>query len=252
MSQSPVGAPSWFDLMTPDPDGVQPFYAAVFGWTFTEDSGPEMGHYRMALVDGKTAAGIGKLQGDMPTAWSVYLRTEDADATAEKVTAAGGQVVAPPMDVGDAGRMAIFADVGGAVFGVWQNGQHTGAQVHAEHGAMTWSEVNVPDGPAACAFYGAVFGTESRKMEGMDYWTQHLNGNDAPEFGVLEMNEEWQGMPAHWMPYFRVSDTDAACAQVDGNGGQVRVKAFDTPHGRLAVVADPHGATFMVMGPNKG
>lgn len=253
MSLSPVGAPSWFDLMSPDPDAVQAFYAQLFGWDFTPDSGPEMNHYRMAMHGGKLAAGIGRMQEGMPrSVWSVYLRTADADATAAAVTEAGGAIIAPPMDIPEAGRMAIFADPGGAVFGVWQNGTHTGAQNKGEPGGMTWAEVNVPDGAAANAFYAAICGVEARKLEGMDYWTQHLDGHDVPEFGVLQMTAEWEGVPPHWMPYFRVADTDAACVTVGEAGGKVCVPAFDTPYGRISVVEDPYGATFSIIGPASG
>src|SRR5260370_12167927 len=50
---------------------------------------------------------------EAPTAWSVYISTDDADALAKKVEAAGGKVLAPPFDVGDQGRMATFADPSG-------------------------------------------------------------------------------------------------------------------------------------------
>jgi len=252
MSAAPVGAPSWFDLSSPDPDAAEAFYGKVFGWTFTEDSGPEMGHYRMAVLDGKVAAGLGKMQEGMPrSAWSVYLRTEDADATAEKVVAEGGQLVAPPMDIPQAGRMAIFADPGGAVFGVWQNGAHEGAEVMQQPGAMAWAEVNSPDASVANDFYGAICGVQPKKLEGMDYYTQHLgSAEEPPAFGVLQMNEQWEGVPPHWMPYFAVADTDATCEKVTEAGGKVCVPPFDTPYGRIAVVEDPFGATFSLTGSN--
>src|SRR5260370_8988010 len=57
---------------------------------------------------------------EAPTAWSVYISTDDADALAKKVEAAGGKVLAPPFDVGDQGRMATFADPSGGGFSASQ------------------------------------------------------------------------------------------------------------------------------------
>lgn len=39
-----------------------------------------------------------------------------------------------PMDVFDAGRMTLAADPTGAVFGVWQAGNHTGYSFAASRG----------------------------------------------------------------------------------------------------------------------
>ena len=52
--------------------------------------------------------------------WTTYIAVKSADETAARVTDAGGQVITPPFDIVDAGRMAVFADPAGAVFCVWQ------------------------------------------------------------------------------------------------------------------------------------
>ena len=49
-----------------------------------------------------------------PDVWSVYLATDDAQATADAAVANGGQVYVPPMPVGDLGTMLLLADAGGA------------------------------------------------------------------------------------------------------------------------------------------
>ena len=90
--------------------------------------------------------------------WATYVNVESADDTAAKVTAAGGQVIVPPMDVMDVGRMAVFTDSVGAFFSVWQPGTHPGAQLVNEPGTCSWSELITTDVDASKAFYGAVFG----------------------------------------------------------------------------------------------
>jgi uncharacterized protein len=42
-----------------------------------------------------------------------YLATPDADVTAARIKGAGGQLVMEPMDIMDAGRMAVAVDTAG-------------------------------------------------------------------------------------------------------------------------------------------
>ena len=44
-----------------------------------------------------------------------------------------------------------------------------------------------------------------------------------------------------------VTDTDATVAKATEMGGNVIAPPFDTPYGRMAVVADDQGAVFAVM-----
>jgi len=119
----------------------------------------ETGGYRMFQQDGQSVGGLmGQMQEGQPTAWSTYVSVADADETAAKVTAAGGTVVVAPMDVMDIGRMAVFADPTGAVFGVWQPKSFTGADLVNEPNSLCWNEVLTRDADADKRFYPAVFG----------------------------------------------------------------------------------------------
>jgi predicted enzyme related to lactoylglutathione lyase len=246
-----TGVPSWFDLMTPDMDKAMAFYGGLFGWTY-ERGGAEYGGYSMCKVGDRYAAGMGPLTPDMqaPSAWTVYLASSDVDASAAKVAELGGTVMMPPMTVGDQGRLLVAADPTGAVFGCWQAQQHTGAQVTGEHGAMAWSEVATRDAGKARDFYARLLALEPRQMEGapggMIYHTLHKGPLTA--FGVMQMPAHFpKDMPAHWMAYFAVDDVDLATAKVDGLGGKLVHPAFDSPYGRMAVVADPCGAVFTII-----
>jgi len=80
----PPGTPAWIDLMTSDPEGARRFYAAVFGWDL--DVGPEeFAFYTMAKVEGDVVAGLGgtPAPAEVPTSWTTYILTEDADDTAK-------------------------------------------------------------------------------------------------------------------------------------------------------------------------
>ena len=122
----PEGTPCWVDAQLDDLDKGQEFYAALFGWTFESSDDPQYGGYRIASLDGRPVAGLGPKPGPMPSAWSTYLAVDDADATAAKITEAGGQLMMPVFDVGRMGRMTFATDVNGAAFGLWQQLEHRG------------------------------------------------------------------------------------------------------------------------------
>ena len=246
------GTPAWVEHGTPDLDASIEFYGALFGWDVPESENAEQtGGYRLAMKSGNPAAGMMPLmQEGQPPAWTTYVSVEDADATAAKVTEAGGVVIAEPMEVLDLGKMAIFADPAGAVFGIWQPGTFIGAGLVNEPGAISWNELNTRDPEGAKAFYGAVFGWtfEDAEFEGMgSYTTISLGGN--PVGGILNMAERGvpEQIPPHWQVYFAVEDTDAAVDQAKQGGGGVMVEPIDIPAGRFSILNDPHGASFAVI-----
>src|ERR1700687_1965842 len=113
--------PAWGDAETPDAAASRDFCSKVSAWNIKVEPNPQYGGYGMAEVGGKRAAGIGpKMSPEQPTAWTLYIGTDDADDLAKKVQAAGGKVIAPPFDVGDQGRMATFQDPTGAIISGWQ------------------------------------------------------------------------------------------------------------------------------------
>jgi predicted enzyme related to lactoylglutathione lyase len=157
----------------------------------------------------------------------------------------------PAMDVMDAGRMAILADSAGAVFSIWQAGEHVGAARFGDPGFMTWNELATRDLDGAQGFYGNVFAWsyQSDEMPDGSMYTMISNG-EQPNGGMIVMDENWPAeIPPHWMVYFRVSDVEETTSQIKGLGGSISVEPFDTPAGRMAVVADPQGGTFSIIGP---
>ena len=238
------GTPMWIDLSTSDVKAASAFYGALFGWE-AKDAGPDTGGYHFLLLKGKMVAGLGPVQmPQQPPAWAMYVATEDAEATAKTVQEAGGKVVAPPMDVMEAGRMAVFQDPQGAFFGVWQSKGHSGAEVVNETNAWSWNELNTKGIEAAKAFYKKVFGWGMKENPGAQPYTEfQVNGRSvAGGMEALPPN-----VPPHWATYFNVSDIDSAVKKVKELGGQVLMGPQDTPQGPFAVIRDPQGATFQVI-----
>jgi predicted enzyme related to lactoylglutathione lyase len=245
----PQGTPNWVDLSSPELATSNEFYRALFGWEIV-DSGPEMGNYGICLVNGRAAAGIGPTQpgSDGPPAWTTYLAVDDAEKTAEAITANGGMVVMAPMSVADQGRMAIAQDPTGAYFGIWQAEKMIGMAVYNEPGAVGWNEQISRDPDRAREFYSAVFGFTYEPVEGGDpYWTFHTppDGRMAGGIGAMRQGVP-DDVPAHWMTYFGVESADEAVARVESAGGTVAQAPLDTPFGRMAAIVDPQGAMFMI------
>jgi hypothetical protein len=62
------------------------------------------------------------------------------------------------------------------------------------------------------------------------------------------MDAQWQGMPPRWGIYFMVGDCDRVVDRAKGLGGRVQWGPFDAPGvGRMAMLADPQGASFSVI-----
>src|SRR2546427_7397184 len=134
--------PAWVDLSTSDAPAAREFYSKLFGWKIDVNPDPQYGGYGMANVGGKQVAGIGpKMSPEAPTAWSVYIGTDDADDLAKKVQAAGGKVIAPPFDVGDQGRMAVFQDPTGADISEWQPRAMKAAMAKGDPGTYGWAQL---------------------------------------------------------------------------------------------------------------
>lgn len=233
------GTPSFVDLGSPDPDAAAAFYGALFGWA-VDDLGPDAGGYRMFLLRDRVVAGLGPQQNPGPPFWSVYVTVDDVDRTAGSITEHGGTVVAGPMDVMTAGRMAVAQDAVGSFVSAWQAGESIGCELVNETGAFTWNELATTDLDAAKRFYTAVFGW------GVD---DAMSGDDAAIFTVdgdvvCGAHVAGEGEFPAWSVWFSVDDCDAAAEQVTGLGGSVLVPPNDMSFGRGSVVADPHGAVF--------
>jgi predicted enzyme related to lactoylglutathione lyase len=245
------GTPSWVDLATPDLDGAKRFYGSLFGWEPQNAGAPdETGGYAFFTLDGRRVAGVTPLLTEgRPTVWSTYVSTDDADAAAERATAAGATLLAEPMEIMDAGRMTFLMHPAGGSIGAWQPGRHTGAELVNDPGSFSWSELHTHDVEGAKAFGAAVFGWtyEEQPFGEMTYTVVRAGGNSVA--GMVALPPEVPAeVPANWMTYFAVADCDAAVAAVEELGGAVLLRPIDVERvGRFAVVGDPYGARFGVI-----
>ncbi|MEU4089988.1 VOC family protein [Streptomyces aureus] len=243
------GTPCWVSLMVHETAATQDFYGALFGWEF--QPGPaRLGPYARAFLDGREVAGIGQLPPDrnLPIAWTPYFAATDADHTAETVRLSGGTVGVGPLDAADAGRLAIASDPSGAVFGIWQAAAHLGTEITGVPGTPAWNELVTRDTESVVKFYKGVFGYELEPTVSadFDYVTLHIEGR--PVAGVHGVgNALPRDRGPHWLTYFETAEVDEAARLVARLGGHLVRAAHDSPHGRVATVADPEGAVFSLI-----
>jgi uncharacterized protein len=241
--------PVWADLATSDAEAARKFYAEVFGWKIEVSPDPQYGGYGLAKIDGKDVAGIGPKQMEQaPTAWTVYIGTPDVDDTTKKAKAAGGNVIVEPMVVGDQGKMAIIQDPSGAMIGIWQSQNMSGAQLLNSPNTMGWAELNSRGVDKAKPFYTKLFNwgekTTPAQGENQTEYTEFQAGGESIA-GGMEMNSMVPAeVPSYWMVYFNVDNVDKAFKKVTEAGGKEMLAPKDMPGGRFAIVSDPQGAAF--------
>ncbi|MEU2775892.1 VOC family protein [Streptomyces sp. NPDC007162] len=248
------GAPNWVDLGTPEIDGAVSFYHGLFGWQF-QSAGPDAGGYGFFQLDGRTVAGgVQTAPEQGPPAWTVYFRSDDAQATAKTAEQAHGGVLLQPTDVMDQGRVALLSDEAGVPFGIWQPASRKGVDVAGDPGSLCWVELYTADIAAAAAFYYKVLGLETSgaPFPGGTYTCVNPAGGDEESMfgGMVPLAEDpaEAQVGAYWLPYFEVEDPDAVVEKAQQTGGRVRMPATTLEGvGRMAKLADPYGARFAVI-----
>ncbi len=247
MASSSANRARWVDLASSDAAASRDFYAKLLGWEIEVNEDPQYGGYAIASSGGGQVAGIGpKMSPESPTAWSLYIGCEDAEATSRAVEAAGGTVVMPAFDVGDQGRMAVYADPSGAFISVWQS-DGMGAFVSGGESQYGWAELNARGLEKVLPFYKAAFGWDAVHQpmgEGQRDYTTFISGDDQVA-GAMEMDPRIPAeTPSYWMIYFAVTDVDDAFRRALALGASEMVAPRDFPGGRFAIVSDPQGAMF--------
>ena len=177
----PEGAPCWADVLLNDVEAGRRFYGELFGWTFPAATLPGPGGADEARLDGgRVAALVRKSDGRLPTTWTVYFATPHVQATLAKIRAAGGRPMGGPTPVDGHGVAATAVDPGGAVFGLWQPGRHTGFDRRVEAGSFLWAEVHTRQTAAVDTFYAQVFGYRMTSLPPEDEGPERRTPADPP------------------------------------------------------------------------
>jgi predicted enzyme related to lactoylglutathione lyase len=125
-------------------------------------------------------------------------------------------------------------------------------------GDFIWYELLCDDADAAARFYRDVIGWQVADSgnSSLDYRILSMPDIDTGEpngvGGLLQLDDAMRAGGARplWLGYIHVEDVDASLGALKKAGATVQMPASDIPGvGRIAMVADPHGAPFYIMRP---
>lgn len=241
------GTPCWTSLLVHDLEASKDFYGGLFGWSYYSPGPSQLGPYARATIDGRDVAGVAELTPDrqLPSTWTTYLASDDADVTAEWIRCSGGTVGVGPLAAAQSGRLVLASDPAGAPFGVWQGQELVGAQLVGVPGTPVWHELITHDAGTAVKFYRALFGYETKSAGSVDSDTLTLHVDGRPVAAIRGVGAALRR--PHWMTYFEVADPDAAAHRVTELGGRVLGPPQEAAAGRTIAVEDPEGAAFTLL-----
>lgn len=258
-----AGRPIWYELMTPDPGAVAPFYRATLGWEIPGEgmAMPNGSDYRMiGRADGGNAGGVLTLtdamrSGGATPGWMPYFHVTDVPATVKQAEAAGGKTWMAPMELPQ-GTIAMLSDPQGASFYVMDPIPPAGrpdakSDVFQAQtpGHAWWNEVQTSDEPGATAFYTTLLDwtAENSMPMGDKGHYRFIEAEGEPIGAINPWQPDWMGIA--WLPYFGVADIDATRAAAEANGGTVHSEVHEVPGGDFIFTAnDPAGAPVAFVG----
>ena len=113
-----VGAVTWYELQSPDPQASGAFYTGLFGLTLEVQEMPG-GKYTLLKSGGVDVAGIAQADANMPVAvWCPYFRFDDTESARARVAELGGRSLTEVITVPETGDIVVAMDPTGAVFGL--------------------------------------------------------------------------------------------------------------------------------------
>ena len=239
----------WHDLLTTDIEASRKFYGGMFGWTFEEVpislGFGKSGNYLLIRHKGELVGGMvdterlgTKVNNSQ---WVVLMSVDDVDAAARNVVDAGGEIMTPPTDLNERGRIAVVTDNSGALFAILQTRDGDPIDTSAAFGSFMWDEVWVPDSAAAANFYSSIAPFQPVSLEtGRDSVYRGLAVDGRPRMGILQ--DPIEELPPTWASYIRVEDM-SVLDKVEALGGEVLLPAANRDiGGQVALIAGPSGA----------
>lgn len=251
-----TGLPIWFELSTPDQDAATAFYARLFGWEVVS-AGMEGFDYRLARKAEVAVAGLMPLSAcpeGTPPSWMVYFGTEEVDETTEEIEATGGYIWKAPTDIPRTGRFSVVSDPQGAMLGLLEplpmaEAPEVGAWDQTREGHGCWLELMTDDAKAAMGFYHLMFGWQPDGTHDLGpMGSYHIFAHEGAQIGGM-MGLDGAPQP-YWLCYFGVANLAASIATAQAAGGQLLSGPTEVAGPALvAVLADPQGARFAIVGP---
>ena len=245
----------WVELATSDRAAALAFYAGLFGWSTVEQQMGPAGRrftYSILSLGDRYVGSMYELLAEqrergVAPHWLPFVAVESVDRIVRRAEELGAACLVDPVELLQAGRVAILEDPTGASFAVWEARHLLGFQVRDEPGSPCSFELATADGKGAVEFYGALFGWANKGPAKSARETVVLAKGDLPVAGVTALPAGRDLAPC-WTTHFAVTDRDASCRKIESAGGKVASAPAQAPGDpRSAAVADPHGASFSIV-----
>lgn len=243
----------WAELATTDAARAGAFYTQLFGWQMQEL--PSDGELPYLLFSKEQTPVCAMYEIDeesaieTPPYWQSFIAVEEIDAVCARAAELGGEVVMDPFEIGEEGKMALIEDPEGAFVALWESMAPRSVRMR-EANTLGWNELYVFEPKNATPFYEALFGWESQSdtaCEG-EYCYTHFRKGDEAVGGMIEIQEEWEGVIPHWAIYIQVEDLDTTLDRLEELGGTIASDIMSAEGvGDFVVVTDPLGAHFLLV-----
>lgn len=252
----PAGTFVWMELSTNHQAGAKQFYSSLFGWEARDiPMGPDAVYTTFQRNGRDVCAAYTMKEEDravgVPPNWLLYIAVDNADDAVSRALELGGQPLSPAIEVPNVGRIAVIRDPVGAIFAIFQAGEHPGMGVAGENGTFCWADLQTPDRRTAAQFYGELFGWEFVLGKDKDPGGYlHIKKGDQYIGGLPSERSLPPGVPPHWLGYFQCENCEALTARAVALGASMKVAPM-TIEGQLhfSVLADPQGAVFALFAP---
>ncbi|MCF6222754.1 MAG: VOC family protein [Flavobacteriaceae bacterium] len=232
----------WVDLVTNDGQASKEFFSKLLGWTYKDH-----GAYVMALSGAKPVSGIIEdkelMEGAKNSYWIVSASVKDVDAVSKKIEAKGGKILSASMKVSGRGKTAVVQDAQGAVFSILHSASGDPKASNAKNGQWMWAELWTKDVKAAVSFYGDVLNVTARPNDDDDNYFI-LKSKKYDFAGIAEIPVK--GESPIWIPVLKVADPEVIAKKIVALGGSIMINPMVISGKKVALVATPHGAPFLI------
>ena len=224
-----------------DLKAVQPFYEALFGWSFHETASGEsrVPTIRREGVPIANAVSVDETQmKDGASRWLSYMSVADVDQTALRIEKNQGAVYMPPKNLPDRGRVAVVKDPEGALFAVLTATGGDPPDPAYELYDFLGSELWARQLETAIPFYQTLVAYEIEMVDvGSEKDYHLLVRDDEPRAGVVQI--PWDDVNPNWIPYIAVEDVAAVAVRVEVLGGRLLIAPDpEIREGNAAIKAD--------------
>jgi uncharacterized protein len=150
---------TWFECYSNDVLRSRVFYSELFGWVIEPMKLDDGSSYELIRSGSTGIGGLMPLMAEQASHpfWLSYLSVANVDQTAARVVSNGGATLREGFDIPGVGRIAIVADLQGAILALFKG--TTGDPQPAEGpGSWWWNELWCRSAEDALQFYKSVFG----------------------------------------------------------------------------------------------